>query len=287
MNTNFQNRVIIGDCRRILPALPDSAFDCVMTSPPYWQLRDYGNSLQIGREETISEYIGNLAAVFHLVKRVLKDSGSLWVNMADQYIRKDLSAIPWRLIFTLKEQGWILRNTLIWHKTNPVPASVKDRLNQDYEYLFHLTKKPDYYYDLDSVRIPHRTESRFSNKITTPDGKKGQKPQGRYSHNPKRQPGHPDSRAFHPLGKNPGCIITIPPKRSGNRHPASYPEELCRIPILTTCPPGGIVLDPFSGTGSTLKMAAKLGRNYTGIELNENYTGLAEEKPVLRNQVSK
>jgi site-specific DNA-methyltransferase (adenine-specific) len=273
---DFINRVLVGDCRSILPSLPEGFFDSVITSPPYWKLRDYGHPDQIGREKTSGEYLETLSGVFRLVNRVLKPEGSLWINIADQYHNKELMGLPWRLILKLKEDGWILRNTLIWHKTNPIPASVKNRLNQDYEYLFHLVRSPDYYYNLDAVRIPHKTAELFrkrqSIKRSREKPEKNDSMLRRFRHNPCRQPGHPQSKAFHPLGKNPGCVITLPAKRSGEKHPATFPGELCRIPILATCPPEGIILDPFAGTGSALMMAKKLGRKFTGIELNGEYT---------------
>ncbi len=237
----------------------------MITSPPYWKLRNYDHPCQLGMEKTPEDYINSLAGVFNLIKPVLKPEGSLWINLGDQYRNKNLMGFPWLLIYKLKEQGWILRNSCIWYKPNAMPASVKDRLNQDYEYIFHLVKNKSYYYNLDSVRLPHNTQkaAKLTRRIS----------QNRlpFSQNPVRQPGHPQSKAFHPMGKNPGSIFCIPTFRNGKDHPASYPPQLCRLPILTCCPEGGIVLDPFAGSGSSLKMAQMLGRKFIGIELNRDY----------------
>lgn len=268
---NYINKIITGDCRKIIPMLPDESVDMVITSPPYWKLRDYNHPCQMGMEKTPEDYIDNLAGVFNLIKRVLKPEGSLWINIGDQYRKKHLMGLPWLLILKLKEQGWILRNACIWCKPNPLPVSVKDRLNQDYEYLFHLVKNRSYYYDLDSVRLPHTTTGKRSAGKATGSRLP-------FSQNPVRQPGHPQSKAFHPLGKNPGSLICLPSFRYGKNHPASYPPQLCRVPILTSCPPEGIVLDPFAGSGSSLKMAKNLGRKFIGIEVNRDYAEHAAKK---------
>ena len=237
----------------------------------------------MGQEKTPEEYIESLAGVFKLVKKILKPEGSLWINMGDRYLKKDLMGLPWKLVLKLKEQGWILRNSCIWYKPNAMPVSVKDRLNQDYEFLFHLVKNRSYYYNLDNVRIPHITKFKrdYTQKKTVPAFPSLNSNSSRLhsskmlpvqkKHNPKRQPGHPHSNAYHPLGKNPGSLVVAVTSRNGKGHPASFPPLLCRTPILTTCPPGGIVLDPFAGIGSSLLMAKRLGRNFTGIELNPLY----------------
>lgn len=249
--------------------LPGESVDMVITSPPYWKLRDYGHPCQLGMEKTPEDYIDSLAGVFNLIKPVLKSNGSLWINMGDQYRNKNLMGLPWLLILKLKEHGWILRNTCIWYKPNAMPVSVKDRLNQDYENLFHLVKNRSYYYNLNSVRLPHTSKN---GKRATGSVKESSLP---FSQNPVRHPGHPQSKAFHPLGKNPGSLLCIPTFRSGRDHPASFPPQLCKVPILTSCPPGGIVLDPFAGAGSSLKMAKNLGRQFIGIELNGDYAEMA------------
>lgn len=269
---NYINKILTGDCRNILPLLPGESVDMVITSPPYWKLRDYGNPSQLGMEKTPEDYIDSLAGVFHMIKSVLKPKGSLWINMGDQYRKKDMMCLPWLLILRLKEQGWILRNSCIWHKPNSMPVSVKDRLNQNYEFLFHLVKSRNYRYDLNAVRLPHTSAVR---KITTGHITESKLP---FSQNPARQTGHPQSKAFHPLGKNPGSLICLPAFKNGKDHPASYPPQLCEIPIRTSCPPEGIVMDPFAGSGSSLIMAKNLGRKFIGIELNEEYAKQASRR---------
>jgi len=271
------NKIFKGDCREILPKFPSESIDLVLTSPPYWKLRDYKHKDQIGWEENPEEYIENLSGVFREIRRILKPTGSLWINMSDQYKDKSLLCLPWKLILKLKSGGWILRNTCIWHKPNAMPASVKDRLNQNYELLFHLVKNKKYYYNLDEVRIPHLTEEKFQKSAKNRQKNLEQFSVSRetFSHNPKRQPGHPDSHAFHPKGKNPGAIISIPTNHTGGIHSATYPAELCKIPILTSCPPDGIVLDPFCGIGTTLISAEKLGRKFVGIDIKPIYEYLS------------
>ncbi|MCD4785378.1 MAG: site-specific DNA-methyltransferase [Candidatus Eremiobacteraeota bacterium] len=271
--SDITNKIFTGDCRNVLPEFPSESIDMVLTSPPYWKLRDYHHENQIGWEKNADEYIENLSKVFQQIHRILKPTGSLWINMSDQYENKSLLCLPWRLMLNLKSKGWILRNTCIWHKPNAMPASVKDRLNQNYEFLFHLVKSRKYYYNLNEVRTPHLTRKRFMDnaKITKRNLEIKNVSRETFHQNPKRQPGHPDSHAFHPNGKNPGAIISIPTNHTAGIHPATYPEELCRIPILASSPPGGIVLDPFSGIGTTLFTAKKLGRRYVGIEKNAQY----------------
>lgn len=284
----FVNKIFTGDCRKNLSEFPSESIDMVLTSPPYWKLRDYHHENQIGWEKNEDEYLENLSSVFRHIHRILKPTGSLWINMADRYENKSLLCLPWRFILNLKSYGWILRNTCIWHKPNAMPVSVKDRLNQDYEFLFHLVKRKKYYYNLDEVRVPHLTRKRYMKnaKIAQKNPEKINVSRETYCQNPKRQPGHPDSHAFHPNGKNPGAIISIPTNHTGGIHPATYPEELCRIPILTSCPPGGIVLDPFSGIGTTLISAKKLGRRYVGIEINPVYAEKARERLKVSDDIT-
>lgn len=265
------NTIITGDCREVLPHFPSESIDMVITSPPYWKLRDYKCPGQLGREDTPEEYLESLAGVFDQVKRVLKPGGSLWINLGDRYHHKDLLGLPWRLVLELKRRGWILRNACIWHKPNAMPVSVKDRLNHNYENLFHLVKSRDYYYDLTPVRVPHKTRDLFNNPSRRRRKRKGKTGVLSWSQNPKRQPGCPGSRAFHPLGKNPGAFFSITAARSREGHPATFPAGLCRLPILASCPKGGIVLDPFCGTGTALREASSLDRNFIGIERNPDW----------------
>jgi len=281
---NYINSIMVGDCRKIIPILPRDSVDMAITSPPYWQLRDYNHPQQLGRENTLEEYLQNLSDVFEMIREIIKKQGSLWIVIGDRYHKKNLLGVPWKLILRLKEKGWILRNACIWHKPNAMPVSVKDRLNQNFEYLFHLVKSHSYYYSLDEVRSPHKTIRKYNDNNLRNDIIHGRKHriQSPYSQNPQRQPNHPGSRAFHPLGKNPGAMISVPASRSGKHHPATFPPEICRVPILSSCPPGGLVLDPFAGLGNSLREARKLGRNFIGIELNSDYAKKAVEYNRLR-----
>lgn len=268
-----ENTIYIGDCRDVLKILPDESVDTVLTSPPYWKLKDYGSGNQVGREKNPGEYLDTLNRVFEAIFPVLKPSGSLWINIGDRYKNKDLLGIPWRLILKLKDRGWILRNACIWRKTNPMPASVKDRLNNTYEFLFHLVKSRTYYYNLDPVRLPHKTVRSFK---TSGRLKKAPKRRRRGDRNPRRRPGCANSQAFHPRGKNPGDVVLAPVGRNVN-HPAVFPAELCQIPIKTTCPPDGILLDPFCGIGTALLEAKKLSRKFIGIDVNPQFARQAAE----------
>lgn len=151
------NRVIVGDALEVLKTLPDSMVHCVITSPPYWGLRDYGVDGQLGTEKTVDQYISRLVEIFREVHRVMRDDATLWLNLGDTYHKKELTGVPWRVALALQAQGWMLRSDIIWHKPNAMPSSVKDRPTTTHEYIFLLTKSPNYYYDADSVRSPAYT----------------------------------------------------------------------------------------------------------------------------------
>lgn len=246
----LRNSVLIGDVRDRLAQLPDASIDTVVTSPPYVALRSYGVEGQIGAEPDVEQWISDLRQVGQQLARVLKGSGSWWLNLGDSYSRhisagappKSLLLAPERLAVALIADGWIIRNKIVWAKTNPMPNSVADRLACTWEVVYFLVRSPKYYFDLDAIRIPHRSAGRgraSSNReaiyppVTaippawagplagTNSGLARLKAQG--------LPGHP-------LGKNPGDVWTLPTANFRGKHFAVFPEKLVRTPLLATCP---------------------------------------------------
>jgi len=252
-----------------------------MTSPPYWNLRDYGEPDQLGLEDTPEEFVENLADVFDEVKRVLRDDGSLWLNLGDTYDNKDLQQIPARVALELQDRGWILRNRVTWTKPNAMPQSVKDRLNNTTEAIFHFVKNKDYWYDLDAIREPYSEWTKNQNPNWNNANDKYTKNETKPSHDRSGGISDPDKKRvahIHPAGKNPGDVFEVTTKPFPEAHFAVYPPELCEKPIKATCQPDGVVLDPFAGAGTTLLKAKELGRNYIGIELNPEYADMARAR---------
>lgn len=288
-----------GDALTVLRDLPDASVDCCVTSPPYFGLRDYGVDGQLGAESSPAEYVENMRAVFDEVRRVLADDGTLWLNLGDSYysgkgaptqpdlknearrpgIRsldkggadwakpKDLLGIPWRVAFALQDDGWTLRNSIIWHKPNAMPESVTDRLSTRHENVFMFSKSRRYWFDLDPIR---------EESVADPDRRRGE-----HGWQP-RVPGEsrdtsPSSRLGfgNAAGRNPGDVWSIPTQPFPGAHFAVYPLALPERCILAGCKPGGTVLDPFSGSGTTGLAAAKHGRRYVGIDLNADYLDLS------------
>jgi len=285
-----------------------------VTSPPYWGLRDYGVEGQIGLEPTPEEYVANMVEVFREVKRVLKPEGTLWLNLGDSYAsvhtgghksakatvgsnkegiqeirqrkaqpetyglkQKDLVGIPWRVAFALQADGWYLRQDIIWHKPNAMPESVKDRCTKAHEYIFLLAKSAQYYYDNEAIKEDAvseiNTEIKFGgNKYGDNDSSKFQT----YSGN-----------IYNPTSKkNKRSVWTVTTKPFKEAHFATYPPDLIEPCILAGCPAGGIVLDPFMGSGTTGMVAAMYQRNFIGFELNPEYCKMAEKRiePYLMQQ---
>ncbi len=262
--------ILQGDAITMLRTLPDESVNMVITSPPYWQLRDYHVAGQLGLEHSYEEYITNVCEVFDEVKRVLRPDGTCWVNLADSYSgssggypsplhtkgrrfdytipptprsdipRKSLCLIPFRFAVAMVHRGWILRNTIIWHKPNGVPESVKDRFTIDFEYLFFFAKSPHYYFQQQREPASER-----------------------------------EIRRGRPATRNKRCVWPIPTKGFAGNHFAAYPEALLETPIEAGCPEGGVVLDPFLGSGTTALAAERLGRRWVGIELNPEYVHMA------------
>lgn len=251
-------------------AMPDGSADCVVTSPPYFGLRDYGHEDQYGTEETPGEYIESMVDLYREVRRVLTDDGTFWLNIGDSYgRRKNLLGIPWRVALALQDDGWILRNDIIWSKTNAMPESVTDRLANRHEHLFLFTKSPRYWFDLDPIREPH-TSSPSRAGANALRGQKAIRKSG------------PNSGQYSEGGRNPGDVWDIATRPFPGAHFATFPEELPRRCIASGCKPGGVVLDPCSGSGTTGAAAQALGRRYVGIDINADYLKLSLETR-LRN----
>lgn len=272
------NNIFCGDAVSVLKKMPSESVDCIVTSPPYYGQRDYGNDRQIGLEGNQEEYIKNLVSVFLECKRILKDSGTLWINLGDKYKNGGLLAMPWRVAIALQDCGWFLRNDIIWHKPNAMPNAVKNRLTTDHEYIFFFTKKnTGYYYDQDSIREEHVT---FSDKSKMKGGKNhfgkinGTPESGKNKGNSNLHNGRWD-QAFHPNGRNKRTVWNVPLSKFRGAHFAVFPEKLIEPCILAGCPEGGVVLDPFFGAGTSGVVAKKLNRNYVGIELNPEYIDIA------------
>lgn len=304
--------ILCGDCLHILKTLPDESVQCCVTSPPYYGLRDYGMDAQIGREATPEEYIAQLTAVFHEIKRVLKADGTLWLNIADTYcgtgskgsardpkypngrngqsisiahaVRgckpKDLIGIPWMLAFALRGDGWYLRNDIIWAKNNPVPESAKDRCTRSHEHIFLLSKEKHYYFDALAISEPISPVTALRKKAGRGAGKysvpvPGQ-PQTQNMNKPRAKGSITDEMISPVRNKRDVWLINTVPYKGG--HFAAYPPKLAETCILAGCPTGGVVLDPFFGSGTTGLAAKTHDRHYIGIELNTDFCSLARER---------
>src|SRR5690625_1309440 len=266
-----------GDAHDVLQRLVPASVDCIITSPPYFGLRDYGVDGQIGAESSPGEYVARMVDLFREARRVLADDGTLWLNLGDSYgPGKSLMGIPWRVAFALQDDGWILRNDIIWSKPNAMPESVTDRLSNRHEHLFMLAKSRRYWFDLDAVREPHEEKSLYQQEVARrrphASGKSGaQIVPGQAAQSGMAAGG----RELNPLGRNPGDVWTIATQPFPGAHFAVYPLALPERAILAGCKPGGTVLDPFSGSGTTGMAAAKHGRRYVGIDLNADYLDLS------------
>lgn len=328
-----QPLLLKGDAEAVLKCIPDKSIDFVMTSPPYWGKREYEGG-GIGLEEDYQDFIKHLAAVCHQVKRVLKDEGSFWLNIGDTYNFKGLVGIPWRVAFELIDnQGWILRNSVVWNKLKGGMDNSKDRLGNVHEDVFHFVKKSKgYYYDADVIRTKPREAKVVNGSIVSATGVSGVRykrqielstaltleektsafnalekmlkdiSDGKVSDfrmviRGQQRTTHSDSSSvsgrakelrdkgfyflkYHPKGSKPFDVWDIIPEDTQNRgaHFAPYPVDLCRIPLLATCPEGGIALDPFCGTGTTLVAAQSLNRRSIGIDISKRYLELTIER---------
>ena len=279
-NKKFINQVLCGDALTTAKKLPDASIDTIVTSPPYFQQRDYGSDQQIGQEISPAGYVERLAELFTELKRVVKPTGSAWVVIGDKYVKGELLGMPWRVCFALKDAGWVLRSDCIWHKPSAMPSSVKTRPTTDHEYIFFFSNSKDYYYDADAIREPHVT---FSEKSKMKGGrqhfgKRGGTPEaGKNSGDNNLHDGRWD-QAFHPKGRNKRTVWSISLSKFRKAHFAVYPESLVANCIKATCPADGVVLDPFSGAGTTAVAAKNLDRKYVMLDCNEEYCEIARER---------
>lgn len=280
MTTLFKNTFYCGHAEEELKKLPDSSIDTIVTSPPYFNQRDYSVEGQIGSESSPEAYIDALVKVFNECYRVLKPSGNLWLNLGDKYDQGRLLGMPWRVALRLQDLGWYLRSDIIWHKPNAMPSSVKSRPTTDHEYLFLFSRAKEYFYNADAIREPHVTFSDTSKMKGGRNhfGKPGGTPeQGKNSGNTNLHHGRWDV-AFHPLGRNKRTVWSIPLGKYRGAHFAVFPEKLVEPCILAGCPEDGVVLDPFMGSGTVASVAVKLRRSFVGIEINPKYLELARTR---------
>ena len=263
------NTIIQGDSLTELKKFPTECIDTVICSPPYYALRDYHVQGQLGLEPTYQEYISKLISVFDEVKRVLKKEGSLWIVLADCYNKnKSLNCIPERFAVAMTDNGWCLRNRIVWQKPNAVPSSIKDRFTIDYENVYFFTKSRRGYY-FETQYEPGLSGIRYvrfgGNKYPGNVGRRS------YSGNLWR----PNINA---KGRIKRSVWKIPTQPYNSQHFAVFPEKLIETPIRAGSPPEGIILDPFCGSGTTGIVAYKNGRKFIGIELNPEYIKLAEKR---------
>ncbi|QGH68683.1 site-specific DNA-methyltransferase [Pseudactinotalea sp. HY158] len=252
-----RNQVLVGDARERLTQLPEGSVDCVITSPPYFRLRDYGHAGQLGLEDSVGAYVTDLVGLCSEAARLLTPTGTLWLNLGDTYSlharegapRKSLVAVPERVLLALIVDGWTVRNKIVWAKTNPIPSSVRDRLSCTYEVIYLLARQPRYYFDLDAVRQPHR-----SKRGTRPQPRRSARRRASTRPPARRDPGRPSWRGpnadgdqgltqlrdaglvGHPLGKNPGDVWRLPASSYRGAHFATYPEALAARMLLAGCP---------------------------------------------------
>jgi DNA modification methylase len=290
-------QVLVGDCIASMRGLPDQSVNMCVTSPPYFGLRDYGMDGQIGLEATPDAFVARLVEVFREVKRVLRDDGTLWVNLGDSYSgsgkgvwsapdevkraagiketyrpsenpvvkintglkHKDLIGIPWRVAFALQADGWYLRQDIIWHKPNPMPESVRDRCTKAHEYLFLLSKSDRYYFDAEAIKEPSRGREKFGNSRAI-------------IHADRQDCDRQDMTLT--TDRNKRSIWTVATSPFKGAHFATFPPDLIEPCILAGCPAGGTVLDPFGGSGTSAGVAVKHGRKAILCELNPEYAAL-------------
>ena len=303
--------ILQGDVLHGLKTLDDGSINCGITSPPYWALRDYGVDGQLGLEPTLQDFIENMLQVTGELHRVLRDDGLLFWNHGDNYggswkgggdkhqlkkgspatglkgvgIDKCLMLQNYQLVMAMiQEQGWLLRNVIIWHKPNPMPESVKDRLTKTYEPVFMLSKSKRYHFDLDAIRVPTRVKGYrpFNRRIR--DAAAGRVASHQYKATDQEIEDYELQKVQKGWGgKNPGDLWSIATKGFPDAHFATFPEELIRPMIAAGCPEGGTVLDPFLGSGTTMQVAEELHRDSIGIEINLEYVALAEGR--LRKRI--
>ena len=304
-------QILNGDCRDVLKTLPDQSVHTCVTSPPYFGLRDYGHTGQMGLEPTPDEFVSELVNVFREVRRVLRDDGTLWLNIGDSYAsyrdgkatpdttrglsegtlvpkgsaknrmsstfvgtsikHKDLIGIPWRVAFALQADGWYLRQDIIWHKPNPMPESVTDRCTKSHEYIFLLSKSPKYYFDHEAIKEPVAASSII--RLTQPNisAQVGSNRVPFKTNGTMKAVGNTEMR-------NKRSVWTVTTKPFKGPHFATFPQDLIEPCILAGCPEGGTVLDPFGGAGTTGLVAKRNNRNAILIELNSEYVEIIKNR---------
>jgi DNA modification methylase len=303
-------KIMIGDCRESMRTLEAGGVNCCVTSPPYFGLRDYGHAGQIGLEETPEAYVAEMVDVFREVRRVLRDDGTVWLNLGDSYAAttkgssgkgekqvrnaetllsdrrwrvpyglkpKDLIGIPWRVAFALQADGWYLRQDIIWAKPNPMPESVTDRCTKAHEYIFLLSKSARYYYDNESVK---ENSTGSTKGMGTSFRRAGSKRGASLCPN-SPMPTHRQDRnpvCYDGPTRNRRSVWTVATRPFKGAHFATFPPDLITPCVLAGCPVGGTVLDPFSGAGTTGLVACTNGRSYIGCELNTEYAAMSESR---------
>ncbi len=322
--TRFHCQYEIGDALDVLKTVPDCTFHTCVTSPPYWQLRNYGADGQYGLEETPEQFVDNMVALFREVRRVLRDDGTLWLNLGDTYAgagrggggtfmsergdgswkgpaacngfrmpppglkHKDLVGIPWRVAFALQADGWYLRSDIIWHKPNPMPESAKDRPTKAHEYVFLMSKSAQYYYDAESIKEPVTGNAHPRGQGINPKSTRSNNGVGwgyadtgaRGIAKPRCKQNPSFSSAVKNLveRRNKRSVWTVATQPFSGAHFATFPPNLIKPCILAGCPTGGLVLDPFLGSGTTGQVAEELGRHWFGIELNPDYENIIRQR---------
>jgi len=344
---NWLNKCHFGDCLETLRMMPDGIVQTCVTSPPYFGLRDYGHNGQIGLEATPDEFIAKLVDVFREVRRVLRDDGTLWVNIGDSYATgttasrqqgarglgaatqaaqdavarignpsgcktKDLIGIPWMLAFALRADGWYLRQEVIWAKPNPMPESVTDRCTKSHESIFLLAKSEKYYFDNGAIKeqavsdhAPGNNSHKGATAYATEEGEHHRTKSGLVAYAQKQRAGKAGKNAFRGQGhqrdgengpanregrdmqdvgagetRNKRSVWTVATTPYKGAHFATFPTALIEPCILAGAPAGGVVLDPFGGSGTTAQVAQSLGRKWILCELNEAYRPLIEDRTV-------
>lgn len=323
---------LCGEALEVLSSMPSNCVDMAMTSPPYWGHREYGVD-GIGLELEPQDYVESLVAVFRELHRVLKPTGSFWLNIGDTYTNKCLQGIPWRIALRLTDDiGFILRNDVIWHKVKGGMDQSKDKLRNTHEHLFHFVKQRSYFYNADALRNKPRTAIVLNGRVVSATGVSGIKYKRQIELSTslsssekvaalnaldnelqkislgeisdfrmiikgEQRATHSDGEKvsgrarelkekgfyflrYHPNGAKMGDVWDIMPEdtKRSHKHYAAYPEDLCKRPIASTCPPNGVVLDPFCGTGTTMKVACSFGHRSIGIDLSADYIAIAKER---------
>lgn len=331
-NDSLTPTFLVGDNLSVLKDIPSNSIDCCITSPPYWGQRNYANG-GIGLESNPNEFVSNILMVTLEIKRVLKEKGSFWLNIGDTYKNKSLQAVPWRIaIKMIDEQGWILRNDVVWNKLKGAMDSSSDKLRNIHEMIFHFVKNKDYFYDDMAIRqnpqttivrngaiisssgvcgVRYKRQIEMSTALTPKEKENaiqdlqqvlhrveiGEIPDFRMIIRSQQRATHSDSERvsgrakelkekgyyfllYSQNGALPSDVWDILPEDTQKRanHYAVYPEDLCKIPILATCPIGGVVLDPFCGSGTTNKVAYDLQRKSIGIDISQEYIDIAQKR---------